>query len=105
MDRSPRFASFYSRVDFERAVLRAANLIAGSDCKLHGLTPHARSVWLHQIPEGRQKVALGLLLDGCWEELGKMSDHSRNVFEVRPERPDVRVELLDRIYGLKEPLG
>lgn len=100
MENSTRFASFYGRVDFERAVLRAANLAVGEIAPLHGLTPDARAVWMRKLPDSVQSSQLPQLLHRCWEELGRMSDHSRNVFEVRPDRPDSRMQLLEEIRAL-----
>ena len=97
MTASIRMSSFLSRVDYERAVLRAANTLPGVVATLHGLTPNARQLWLEQLPRNLQSTKLPELLECCWEELGKMSDQSRNVFEVRPDRPDIRVSLLDQI--------
>jgi hypothetical protein len=100
MQQSTRFSSFYNRVDFERAVLCAANTIPGVTYTLNGLSPETRRVWLQRLPPTGQASSLPELLERCWEELGRMSDHSRNVFEVRPDRPDVRVRLLDEIAAL-----
>jgi hypothetical protein len=100
MEQSVRFSGFYNRVDFERAVLRTVNKACGA-VSLHGLTPDARSLWLRDAPDVIRQSPLPRLLDLCWEELGKMSDQSRNVFEVRPERPDVRVGLLAEIQKLR----
>jgi hypothetical protein len=95
-----RFSSFYNRVDFERAVLRATNAAFGATSVLHGLTPDARAVWLKTLPPRLETSILANLLERCWEELGRMSDHSRNVFEIRPDRPDVRMSLLNEIRAL-----
>jgi hypothetical protein len=98
---SARFASFYNRVDFERAVLRTANTAVGVHaCALHGLTPDARRAWLSSLSPALRDSVLPVLLERCWEELGRMSDHSRNVFEIRPDRPDVRLDLLKKIASL-----
>ena len=40
-----RFASFFSRVDFEREVLQLTNIHFGVENPLHGLTPAAREIW------------------------------------------------------------
>lgn len=104
MEQSNRFSSFYSRVDFERAVLRATNGRFGEGSVLHGLTPDARAVWLITVPRNIQTSLLPALLERCWEELGRMSDHSRNVFEIRPDRPDTRMRLLTEIYDLSRSL-
>ena len=105
MEGSERFRAFYGRVEFERSILKTVNGGRLSGMPLNGLSPSVRGPWVRNIRSEFDSKALETVLERCWVELGRMSDQSRNVFEVNPERPDVRVQLvleLQRIIGGSE---
>jgi len=84
MKNDHRFSSFFSRVDFEREVLQVVNRLPSLKAPLHGLHPAARTLWLGKQSQEIKASDLPALLEECWDHMGGMADHSRNVFEVKP---------------------
>ena len=103
MTSDKRFASFFSRVDFEREVLQLVNQTSSHTATLHGLAPAARARWLNEIPEPARNAELVILLTECWDILGGLADHSRNVFETKPANQERRVALLREISAVCLP--
>ena len=76
-----RIAAFFSRVRFERAVLRAVNTLPYVQSRLNGLSPQSRLIWVSNNPFVTSHSELMQLLDEGWSLLGQLADHSRTVFE------------------------
>lgn len=87
-------SSFFSRVEFEREILRLANQLPGVTEQLDGLHPNTRDRWISVLPRTLRESDVPNVLQTCWEELGCMADQSRNVFEVRPAKLQLQEQLV-----------
>ena len=100
-----RIASFFSRVKFERDVLRAINTLPYVRSHLNGLSPQARQAWISTDPAVASHAEVTQILDEAWSLVGQLADHSRTVFENVASGEAEMGEFLRRLAIFSADLG